>query len=597
MINNNSVLFAAVAILTIAGATSCKKEAITVTTDAENTDIVENPIELFIEEMSPSLATKASAEEIVLRPIDDVPGAPYLIITKIPLSSHTAPAVKGVAYRNEDITSFTVDAVIEGQSDKFIDGAVARHETDTWTLTDSQGKNYGWPDGEDAGKNVAFWAHFQELDDIEGAFKVTSVSDDKLTFNYAYETNLEQPYTKDLIFAYKKQSSGAIGLNFSHALAAIGAFISDSQDPFIKILSCDFEGIASCGTCECGISEQGGIVYSWDASKKGHYKASFGEGKDKISAENFHFVQPQTLDTDAKLTVIVDNMGISETHSFSLKGMKWDAGYKYVYRLSDAHQLDAVLPSGAFFWADSNKLMQAVSHTLNPLDDYLIDELVFKTRTPLSDYEIYSDKSDFTARGGSGVSCQYVFSAQSKFLHVITLSNNIYSNASMSMMFKGSNGSDYAIGMPYFYVRRIDVSSLNTSRTTSMSETFESCGNMTELKLSDKFTTESVTSMSKMFFQCYSIPSLDLRYFNTVNVTDMSQMFYNCYKLETLILGEDFVVAGTKTDMMLNCGQDVDSPVVYCTDATWSALSDGTGISSKWIHKGLDEAPAFNQGN
>ena len=34
-----------------------------------------------------------------------------------------------------------------------------------------------------------------------------------------------------------------------------------------------------------------------------------------------------------------------------------------------------------------------------------------------------------------------------------------------------------------------------------------------------------------MFFNCYSLTSLNLSNFNTQNVTDMSYMFYNCNSL------------------------------------------------------------------
>ena len=42
--------------------------------------------------------------------------------------------------------------------------------------------------------------------------------------------------------------------------------------------------------------------------------------------------------------------------------------------------------------------------------------------------------------------------------------------------------------------------------------------------------------MSSMFFNCYSLTSLNLSNFNTNNVKNMSYMFYNCSSLISLNL-------------------------------------------------------------
>ena len=52
------------------------------------------------------------------------------------------------------------------------------------------------------------------------------------------------------------------------------------------------------------------------------------------------------------------------------------------------------------------------------------------------------------------------------------------------------------------------------------------------------FDTSQVTTMEKMFYNCYHLISVNLTGFNTAKVTTMEEMFYNCENLEKLILGE-----------------------------------------------------------
>ena len=50
--------------------------------------------------------------------------------------------------------------------------------------------------------------------------------------------------------------------------------------------------------------------------------------------------------------------------------------------------------------------------------------------------------------------------------------------------------------------------------------------------------------MSGMFYDCYSLISLDLSNFNTQNVTDMNRMFYRCKSLkrENIITKDDKIL-------------------------------------------------------
>ena len=88
--------------------------------------------------------------------------------------------------------------------------------------------------------------------------------------------------------------------------------------------------------------------------------------------------------------------------------------------------------------------------------------------------------------------------------------------------------------------RRIKLTSIdfgdnfNTSNVTDMSRMFYGCSSLTSLDLSN-FNTSYVRSMAGMFSRC-SLTSLDLSNFNTSNVTSMAGMFYGCSSLTSLDL-------------------------------------------------------------
>lgn len=73
----------------------------------------------------------------------------------------------------------------------------------------------------------------------------------------------------------------------------------------------------------------------------------------------------------------------------------------------------------------------------------------------------------------------------------------------------------------------INLSSFNTSKVTNMSGMFATCKGLTELDLSN-FDTSNVTSMASMFYACQSLNDLNLSHFDTSNVTNMEGMFSGC---------------------------------------------------------------------
>ena len=84
----------------------------------------------------------------------------------------------------------------------------------------------------------------------------------------------------------------------------------------------------------------------------------------------------------------------------------------------------------------------------------------------------------------------------------------------------------------------LDLKNFNTKKVTKMGRMFWGCSALTSLDLKN-FNTKNVIDMSGMFSDCVALTSLDLKNFNTKNVTDMSWMFSACVDLTSLDL-KDF---------------------------------------------------------
>lgn len=86
-----------------------------------------------------------------------------------------------------------------------------------------------------------------------------------------------------------------------------------------------------------------------------------------------------------------------------------------------------------------------------------------------------------------------------------------------------------------FVLASLDLSHFSTANVTDMGDMFAGCRALPSLDLSN-FNTANVTNMYNMFYNCFALPSLDLSNFNTEKVTNMSGMFYGCYVLSSLDL-------------------------------------------------------------
>ena len=85
-------------------------------------------------------------------------------------------------------------------------------------------------------------------------------------------------------------------------------------------------------------------------------------------------------------------------------------------------------------------------------------------------------------------------------------------------------------------VTSIDLSNMDTSGMTNMSNMFSGNTSLTNITFGDNFNTSNVTNMVSMFSKCNKLTKLDLSMFDTSNVGGMNTMFWQCSSLKTLDL-------------------------------------------------------------
>ena len=79
-------------------------------------------------------------------------------------------------------------------------------------------------------------------------------------------------------------------------------------------------------------------------------------------------------------------------------------------------------------------------------------------------------------------------------------------------------------------LKKIDLSSFDTTNITNMAHMFSGCSNITNIIL-PSINTKKVTNMNYMFSGCRILTQLDLSSFDTGNVINMNNMFGNCKNL------------------------------------------------------------------
>ena len=84
------------------------------------------------------------------------------------------------------------------------------------------------------------------------------------------------------------------------------------------------------------------------------------------------------------------------------------------------------------------------------------------------------------------------------------------------------------------YLKEIKLDNLNTENVIDMSYMFNVCSELEKIEFPKTFKTKSVKNIEFMFHNCYELNDISFRDFNTDNVKYMKGLFGNCFKLKKI---------------------------------------------------------------
>lgn len=96
-------------------------------------------------------------------------------------------------------------------------------------------------------------------------------------------------------------------------------------------------------------------------------------------------------------------------------------------------------------------------------------------------------------------------------------------------------------------LKKVDMSTFDTSNVKDIEIMFADCQNLEEVIFGPGWDTSNVAYFYAVFYNCQNLKQLDLSMFNTQNVTSMDRMFANCYSLEELILSSGWNTSNVKS--------------------------------------------------
>ena len=97
-------------------------------------------------------------------------------------------------------------------------------------------------------------------------------------------------------------------------------------------------------------------------------------------------------------------------------------------------------------------------------------------------------------------------------------------------------------------LKYIDLSNFNNSNVINMAFMLNKCYNLNEIIGINRFKTNNVTNMERMFQLCKELEYIDLSNFDNSNVTNMAFMFNECTNLKK-IKGINKFITTKVTDM------------------------------------------------
>ena len=143
----------------------------------------------------------------------------------------------------------------------------------------------------------------------------------------------------------------------------------------------------------------------------------------------------------------------------------------------------------------------------------------------------------------------------------------------------------------------LDMSYINTTKVTNMSNVFNGCTNLKTLNV-DGFDLSSTVQTYGMFKNCSSLEMLDLSTWKvTQRINDMSEMFRDCTNLKTIYATDWYGLVGNApydSNMFWGCTSLVGD-IEYASNKTgsWYATTNGGYFTEKTAGDGICDNCAF----
>ena len=175
----------------------------------------------------------------------------------------------------------------------------------------------------------------------------------------------------------------------------------------------------------------------------------------------------------------------------------------------------------------ANPLLNNISASTNDTNITSIQRVNSVPQTWINDDDIIPPSSDNIVSTSNSENPIYAW-YDNGTIYYYTSVGHPYMNANAHSMFRGLNN-----------VTLIDLSTINTNKTTNISSMFNNCYSLSSLNLSN-FDTSKVEYMNSTFDNCRSLTTLNLSSFDTNKVEDMNYMIANCNNLESITFGNNF---------------------------------------------------------
>lgn len=174
------------------------------------------------------------------------------------------------------------------------------------------------------------------------------------------------------------------------------------------------------------------------------------------------------------------------------------------------------------------------------------DGSVLAVATPNEDFEsdgLYDINIYTAAANFSTLNTANMFSLFGKLVEINGLEKlNTYGATMMKRMFASA-----------VKLQKLDLSSFNNANAMAFDSMFFRCENLEELQLGDNFITSKAIRAVALFNKCYKLKSVDVSKLDVSGCSSISQMFQNCEAMEEIICPLDASGCTSISQMFYQC--------------------------------------------